>query len=134
MTTIYKTQEMEWDAVYLMCVDSLEFPSDGEDTFRDELYFLPGRAPVTEALKALERIVAHEGQGDRPTVSTAEVLEQARLEYIAERLRLLYVGITRARRDLSPDVESGERAAASAARSRAAGATGEAGNVRSACR
>jgi len=100
ITTIYKAHELEWDAVYLICVDSLEFPSSGEDAFRDELYFMPGRAPVTEAVQALERLAVH---GELLTEETKqkEALHQARLEYIAERLRLLHLGITRARLDIS---------------------------------
>ncbi|NLG52211.1 MAG: UvrD-helicase domain-containing protein [Chloroflexi bacterium] len=100
VTTIYKARDLEWDAVYLICVDSLEFPSSREDTFRDELYFLPGRAPVTEAIQALERLAAN-GELSPEEAEREEALHQARLEYIAERLRLLHLGITRARLDLS---------------------------------
>ena len=32
--------------------------------------------------------------------NTKQLVRKARIEYVAERLRLLYVGITRARRDL----------------------------------
>ena len=97
VTTVHKAKGLEWDAVYLMCVDNLEFPDTRDDAFRDEPYFMPGRAPAVEARKRLEQLAGGESAGpagDSP-------VEQARLETIAERLRLLYVGITRARRDLA---------------------------------
>lgn len=97
VTTMHKAKGLEWDAVYMMCVDNLEFPDTCDDAFRDEPFFLPGRAPAVEARKQLaalggETFGADEGRSP---------VEQARLEVIAERLRLLYVGITRARRDLA---------------------------------
>jgi DNA helicase-2/ATP-dependent DNA helicase PcrA len=117
VTTMHKAKGLEWDAVYLTSVDSLEFPDTCEDVFRDEPYFMPGRAPSVEARKRLEQIVAEaresqqtDGQAIEETsnneTAPAErapygAIEQARLEYIAERLRLLYVGITRAKRDLA---------------------------------
>ncbi|HHX45239.1 MAG TPA: ATP-dependent helicase [Chloroflexi bacterium] len=97
VTTMHKAKGLEWDAVYLMCIDNLEFPDTCDDAFRDEPYFMPGRAPAVEARKQLAAL-GGETLGDEADRSP---VEQARLEVIAERLRLLYVGITRARRDLA---------------------------------
>jgi len=95
VTTMHKAKGLEWDTVCLMCVDSLEFPDSLEDAFRDEPYFMSGRSPSTEARKRLEQLADPEFDPlDEDPVNAA------RLEYIAERLRLLYVGITRARRNL----------------------------------
>jgi DNA helicase II / ATP-dependent DNA helicase PcrA len=97
VTTMHKAKGLEWDAVYLMCVDNLEFPDTCDDAFRDEPYFMPGRAPAVEARKQLEALGGEAFDADQ----ARSPVEQARLEVIAERLRLLYVGITRARRDLA---------------------------------
>ncbi len=95
VTTMHKAKGLEWDRVYLTCVDQLEFPHDPAGQFRGELWFLGGHDPSTEARKQLEALTS-----GGPIPSDMELLRQARVEYIAERLRLLYVGITRARRDL----------------------------------
>lgn len=98
VTTMHKAKGLEWDAVYLMCVDSLEFPSScDDDVFRDELLFMPGRAPAVEARKRLEQL----GNTRFAPPDEGSLVMEARLEYVAERLRLLYVGITRAKRDLA---------------------------------
>lgn len=97
VTTMHKAKGLEWDAVFLMCVDNLEFPESCADTFRDEPYYMPGRAPAVEARKRLEQLAGDEFA----TPDGRSIIEQARLEVIAERLRLLYVGITRARLDLA---------------------------------
>lgn len=95
--TMHKAKGLEWDVVYLLCVDTLEFPDTCEDYFRNEPYCMPNRAPAEEARTILERLAAG---GSEPT-DTPTILLETQQEVIAERLRLLYVGITRARRDLS---------------------------------
>ncbi|MCL5274902.1 MAG: ATP-dependent helicase [Chloroflexi bacterium] len=95
VTTMHKAKGLEWERVYLTCVDQLEFPHNAEGQFRGELWFLRGHDPSTEARKQLEALA---GGGHIP--GDIELLRQARVEYISERLRLLYVGVTRAKRDL----------------------------------
>ncbi|MCS7087749.1 MAG: ATP-dependent helicase [Thermoflexales bacterium] len=95
VTTMHKAKGLEWDRVYLVGTDELEFPHDPEGRFRGQLWYLNGHDPRAEARKVLEHLHAGLPIGD-PRV----LIREAYLEYIAERLRLLYVGITRARRAL----------------------------------
>jgi DNA helicase-2/ATP-dependent DNA helicase PcrA len=99
ITTMHKAKGLEWDRVYLTSVDQREFPHEVSGQFRGELWFLGGHDPATEARKQLEALVRMR-DSDGSISNDMELLGQARVEYIAERLRLLYVGITRARRDL----------------------------------
>jgi DNA helicase-2/ATP-dependent DNA helicase PcrA len=96
VTTMHKAKGLEWDRVYLTSVDQMEFPHEVGGQFRGELWFLRGHDPATEARKQLESLAA----GEHPIPGDMELLRRARIEYISERLRLLYVGITRAKRDL----------------------------------
>lgn len=96
VTTMHKAKGLEWDRVYLTCVDQVEFPHDVEGQYRGEQWFLNGHDPSTEARKELEALV----DGVHPLPAGIALMNNAREEYIAERMRLLYVGITRARREL----------------------------------
>lgn len=94
LTTMHKAKGLEWDLVYLVGVDGSWFPHTLEDHFRGEYDFLGGD-PAEEARAALLALVGEGGGDGLPATAGAH------LEIIAERLRLLYVGITRARRYLA---------------------------------
>ena len=90
---------LEWDRVYLMSANNYDFPSGMEyDSYIAEKYYIrDGLNLDAETLAQLEATLStdeyvwyQEGQATR----------QARLDYTAERLRLLYVGITRAKSEL----------------------------------
>ena len=107
VSTMHSAKGLEWDRVYLMSVNSYSFPSGGdEDGYRGERWFVRDDLNlVAEAIAQVRQL--HMGTLDdyRP----GEASQQARLEIAAERLRLLYVGITRARQELILTYNTGRR-------------------------
>jgi DNA helicase-2/ATP-dependent DNA helicase PcrA len=99
VSTMHKAKGLEWDRVYLMSVNNYDFPSgQSYDNYISEPWFLRDHlnlqaealAQLNEALSPNEYSWYQEGYAS----------QQARLDYVSERLRLLYVGITRAKREL----------------------------------
>ena len=99
IATLHKAKGLEWDRVYLMSVNNFDYPSVQEnDKYIGEKWFVRDRMNLeAEALGQLEAIL--NANPDEWYLEGAPTRE-ARLEYTAERLRLLYVGITRARKEL----------------------------------
>ena len=99
VTTMHKAKGLEWDRAYLMSVNNYDFPSDQPaDRYIAEKWFLRGGLNLeAEALAQLDQAMAD--PADAAYREGAATLA-SRLDYVRERLRLLYVGITRARRDL----------------------------------
>ena len=93
VTTMHKAKGMEWDLVYLVSIDGLEFPGTTQDYFRGYQEHLEGD-PAELARAQLTALI----DDVSPAAATART---GQVEYISERLRLLYVAITRARRYLS---------------------------------
>ncbi len=100
VATIHKAKGLEWDRVYLMSVNNYDFPSaQPNDQYFSEKYFVRSQLNLeAEALAQLRALA----QGNLSDLYLEEGIatRQARLDYCAERLRLFYVGITRARRSL----------------------------------
>ena len=96
ISTLHKAKGLEWDRVYLMSVNSYNFPSaQPYDEYISEKWFIRDRLNLeAEALAQLESL----DQGN--PCEQGRATRQARLDYVAERLRLLYVGITRAKKEL----------------------------------
>lgn len=100
VATVHKAKGLEWDRVYLLSVNTYDYPSaQPQDSYISEKWFIRDRlnleAELLDQLKALaekDSIGLNKAEG--------EATLQARLQYSAERLRLLFVGITRARREL----------------------------------
>ncbi|HDQ73518.1 MAG TPA: ATP-dependent helicase [Chloroflexi bacterium] len=105
VATVHKAKGLEWDRVYLMSVNNYNFPSAlPHDQFIAEKWFVRDRLNLeAEALAQLEAL--HTGG----VYEEGEATREARLEYAAERLRLLYVGITRARKELIITWNTGQR-------------------------
>ncbi len=101
VTTIHKAKGLEWDRVYLLSANNYDFPSlQSYDRYVSEKWFVRDQINLpAEAVESLQ----HYKEGDplsflnHPGDATLE----ARRKYCAERLRLLYVGITRARKELA---------------------------------
>lgn len=98
LATIHKAKGLEWDRVYLTALNSYDFPSGAfDDVFIAERWFLKDKLNLqAEVLAQLELALAGEPNKYLEGESTAA----ERLHYVAERLRLLFVGITRARMEL----------------------------------
>jgi DNA helicase-2/ATP-dependent DNA helicase PcrA len=97
VATMHRAKGLEWDRVHLTSVNNYDFPSGSElDSYRGEPWFIRDDLNmVAEALGRLEALPLSE-----QSYEEGEQSQWAREDYIRERLRLLYVGITRAKREL----------------------------------
>jgi DNA helicase-2/ATP-dependent DNA helicase PcrA len=109
VATMHKAKGLEWDRVYLMSVNNYDFPSAlPYDSFISEKWFVRGNLNLeAEALAQLDALFTEDTVA--PYYEEGRATQKARLEYAAERLRLLYVGITRARKELIITWNTGQR-------------------------
>ncbi len=106
VATMHKAKGLEWDRVYLMSVNNYDFPSGLEgDQFISERWFARGKLNL-EA-EALAQVKAASKADEYEWYLEGEATAAARLDYVRERLRLLYVGVTRARKELVVTWNSG---------------------------
>ena len=94
VTTMHKAKGLEWDTVFLMFLTNDYYPSTVEDKFKGEYYYLQDEYSNPGAIARAELHSYLDGSGDE------NPRHKARIEHINERLRLLYVGITRAEKNL----------------------------------
>ncbi len=108
VATMHRAKGLEWDRVHLTSVNNYDFPSGGAlDSYRGEPWFIRYHLNlVAETLGQLEAL-----PGDEPAYEEGEPSLVAREDYIRERLRLLYVGITRAKREMIVTWNTGRRKA-----------------------
>ena len=108
ISTMHKAKGLEWDRVYLMSVNNYDFPSGVPgDMYISEKWFIRDDLNIeAESLAQLKTLFStdeyHWYQEGNPT-------REARLDYARERLRLLYVGITRAKKELIITWNDGRR-------------------------
>lgn len=111
VATIHKAKGLEWDRVYLMSVNNYDFPSGAEhDQYIAEKWFVRDRLNLqAETLMQLRYVTQ---SGDFEWYQEGVATQEARQDYVRERLRLLYVGITRARSELVITWNSGRQGTA----------------------
>lgn len=108
VSTMHKAKGLEWDRVYLLSVNNYDFPSGAPyDKYQPEKWFARNRLNLQAEMLAQLEWALHPSEETFPTEGLAT--QQARLDYVRERLRLLYVGITRAKRELVITWNNGRR-------------------------
>ncbi|MGJ3238992.1 MAG: ATP-dependent helicase [Anaerolineae bacterium] len=105
VTTMHKAKGLEWDRIYIMSANNYDFPSaDPFDSFMSERWFIRDDLNLeAEALAQLSVLLTGNAYVE------GQATHHARIEYASERLRLLYVGITRARSELIITWNTGRR-------------------------
>ncbi|HEX6383992.1 MAG TPA: ATP-dependent helicase [Anaerolineae bacterium] len=95
LTTQHSAKGLEWDAVFLVGIDGFWIPGSLDAPFLGVHDFLGGD-PTAEAVAQMRYLMAN----NAGLYEGRSATESAHIDVISERLRLLYVGITRARRML----------------------------------
>lgn len=99
VATIHKAKGLEWDRVYLMSVNNYDFPSGAvSDRFISEPWYL--RDQLNLPAEALDQLQVMFSSDPYAWYEEGKASANSRLDYVAERLRLFYVGITRAKQEL----------------------------------
>jgi DNA helicase-2/ATP-dependent DNA helicase PcrA len=108
VTTLHKAKGLEWDRVYILSANNYDFPAgDKTDRYMSEKWFIKGKLNLeAEALAQLMALAKDDRTGLNMEVGIAT--HQARLDYARERLRLMFVGITRAKKELYISWNSGK--------------------------
>ena len=108
ISTVHKAKGLEWDKVYLISVNDYNFPSAlPGDPYISEKWFVRDSLNLQAEMLAQLRAL-HENPELFP-YAEGQPTQEARWDYAAERLRLLYVGITRAKRALVMTWNTGRR-------------------------
>jgi DNA helicase-2/ATP-dependent DNA helicase PcrA len=99
VTTMHKAKGLEWDRVYIMSVNNYDFPSlQSNDRYISERWFV--RDNLNLEAETLAQLQTATTTNEYAWYEPGQATQQVRLDYVRERLRLLYVGITRAKKDL----------------------------------
>lgn len=99
VTTMHKAKGLEWDRVYLMSVNNYDFPSaQPNDRYISEKWFV--HSGLNLEAETLAQLDAALSTGEYEFYTEGMATQSARIDYVRERLRLLYMGITRAKKEL----------------------------------
>jgi len=99
VATIHRAKGLEWDRVYIMSVNGYDFPGElAHEHFIAEKWFIRDRLNLSA--ETLAQFEAAFNQNEWESYEWGDATQKSRLDYIRERLRLFYVGITRARKEL----------------------------------
>ncbi len=108
ISTMHKAKGLEWDRVYMLSVNNYDFPSGMEyDQYISERWFI--RDNLNLEAEALAQLDAAVSADEFNWYAEGAPTQKARLDYVRERLRLLYVGITRAKKELIITWNTGRR-------------------------
>ena len=101
LTTYHKSKGAEWDFVILTGLNNYNFPAKLTDGFRGEYYYLREKYANPTALAKAEigKYILGTNQN--------EPMKQAKIDKISEGIRLIYVGLTRAKENLVLTVGEG---------------------------
>jgi DNA helicase-2/ATP-dependent DNA helicase PcrA len=108
ISTVHKAKGLEWDKVYLISVNDYNFPSAlPGDPYISEKWFVRDRLNLEAEL--LAQLRALQENPELFPYAEGQPTQEARWDYAAERVRLLYVGITRAKQALVMTWNTGRR-------------------------
>ncbi|WP_411681696.1 ATP-dependent helicase [Clostridium thailandense] len=91
VATCHKSKGLEWDCVFFLCITNYNFPFSLNGKFRSEQYYFKDEF---KNLTTLGKVEIQKILGK--TVYSSPFI-QAKAEVVSEKVRLLYVGITRAK-------------------------------------
>lgn len=108
VTTYHKAKGLEWDRVYLLSANDYDFPSAsiGDYFISEKPIYKENVNLEAESIHKLKAL-AKEKVEDL-FLELGYATQQARIDYAAERIRLFFVGITRAKKELIITWNSGD--------------------------
>ncbi|NLB72136.1 MAG: ATP-dependent helicase [Chloroflexi bacterium] len=100
IATMHKSKGLEWDKVFLTSANNYDYPSgDAGDVYTGEKWFIEGKRNLeAELLYDLDALKTEKNGG---MMLRQYDKQTARDDIVRDRLRLFYVGLTRARKSLT---------------------------------